>query len=50
MLYDPYKSFRCKDVSRDTIFIRDLYDNFLQEVEVKGEIVQRFSKDYADEL
>lgn len=45
MLYNSLKPGRCEAVSRDTIFIRDLYNDFLQDVEVEGQIIQRFTKD-----
>lgn len=45
MLYNPLEPGGCEGVSRSTIFIRDLYNNFFQEVEVDGQIVQRFTRD-----
>ncbi|MFK7760530.1 MAG: hypothetical protein AB8B46_00160 [Candidatus Midichloriaceae bacterium] len=45
MLYNSLEPGGCEGVSRSTIFIRDLYNNFFQEVEVDGQIVQRFTRD-----
>jgi hypothetical protein len=45
MLYNSLKPGGCKGVSRNTIFIRDLYNDFFQEVEIDGRIVQRFIRD-----